>query len=425
MPIWQFLLIVWGGVSGIATVCRSFPPALYFFQQITSNKQNARRREPDRTSDDSFVVKGLRYAIARLSRPLMFAIVSLGAIGSGVAVFYFTEEKPPLAPLSSGILPMKAGDYQRIYLADPHRGALAVMSSNKLDDLTSIPIGGHGKFPGGATPYSLLELRRGRTHLVFVIDTQNNLVRIVDVAEENAEVLPGLPVPAEPRSMAITPDKRKLFVSVEQPIPSGGGVFVFDIHSDNPSEFRKITKITAVNCPEGMALSPRGDRLYVATQCGPSTDSVFIIDTATNKVVGSIPGLAVGTGVAVDATGTKLFVTQGNAPCSGPEASASVSPLSVVDLRSRKIDYSVCLHRSVGALALSRDPEAKYLIVANGNMLSVFDTEKMGVTRRPIIDIPLESTVEAIGVSQDNSVYAYIPESGRVYTFSLTASAAK
>ena len=138
-------------------------------------------------------------------------------------------------------------------------------------------------------------------------------------------------------------------------------------------------------------------------------DPVFIIDTATNRIKGSIPKLAVGTSVAVSADGSRLYVSRGNYhPCKMSNGEDG-SPLSIVDPRSKKVVNTVCLHTSVGSIAISRDADGQYLFVANGEHMTVFDRKSLDTSDKSLNEIPLEGAISGIGVAEDNSVYAFLP----------------
>src|SRR5262249_41238326 len=122
--------------------------------------------------------------------------------------------------------------------------------------------------------------------------------------------------------------------------------------------------------------------------------------------------------VAVNRDGTRLYVGRGNYPCRQQTAGEARSPLSVVNLKTLTIINTLCLQTSVGALAVSRDPEARYLFVANGTRLSVCDTKTLDTAKEPLNDIPLEAPVAGVGVASDNSVYAFMPQSRRLFLYS-------
>jgi DNA-binding beta-propeller fold protein YncE len=362
-----------------------------------------------------------------LNRPLNFsAVVTL--LGVIAVIVILIPNPPELSPTSSSVLAVTLGDGKPgtdpsgrdklIYLADRSNGRVVVFRSNSLRQVADkIPIGTQGNVEGQGKPESLLQLRRGGLNLIFVADTAGPRIHIIEVGS-NSEIQPGLPVGSVPRSMAITKDKKKLFVSHEQTVPNAG-IMVYDISSDDPKNFHFVTEITGVNCPEGIVLSPYSDRLYVAAQCGGAEDPVFIIDTAKNLIVDSIPHLAVGTSVAVNRDGSRLYVGRGNYPsCKLADTNETGSPLSVVDLSDHnKIINTICLRTSVGVMTISQ-PDGRYLYVANGTILSVFDTKRLDVATKSLNDIPLEAAVEGLSAAADGSVYAYLPASNRLFLYS-------
>jgi DNA-binding beta-propeller fold protein YncE len=421
VALWQYVTIIWSAITAVIAVASGLGPAIRIARTVITGREGA---QP--TSLDRIVLRSAKAVARYLRRPVRARIAAVAGVAIAVAVILIPI-LPELTPTSSGVLAVTLGNLTRgtdtsgldkyIYVADRDNGQLLVFRSSSLSQIaTAIPIGTQGNVAGKGKPESLIELRRKDLHLVFVTDTASSKVHIIDVGS-NAEIQPGLSVGSVPRAMAITQDGRKLFVSNEQTIPNAG-IMVFDVSSIHAADFHLVTNITDVNCPEGMALSPYGDRLYVATQCGGGKDPVFIIDTATNKKIGSIPNLAVGSSVAVNRDGSRLYVGRGNYPCQQPKTGEAGSPLSVVDLRTLMIINTLCLRTSVGALTASRDPEARYLIVANGTRLSVFDTKALDTAKEPLNDVPLEAPVESFGVADDNSVYAFMPQSRRLFIYS-------
>jgi hypothetical protein len=65
---------------------------------------------------------------------------------------------------------------------------------------------------------------------------------------------------------------------------------------------------------------------------------------------------------------------------------------------------------------MSLDQKQRYLFVANGRNLAVFDREKLILVN----NILQEADVGGIGVAEDNSVYAYIPGTHKLFAFSPT-----
>ena len=78
-----------------------------------------------------------------------------------------------------------------------------------------------------------------------------------------------------------------------------------------------VTATIHVGCnPDAIAVTPGGTRAYVAnygqTNCGPSSASV--ISTATNHVTTTIRGLCGPYGVAASPDGTHIYVTNNMSP---------------------------------------------------------------------------------------------------------------
>jgi len=414
VPLLQYAGLVWGAITGLVTVVSAVPPVFRIAKALLIGKEE-QAHQP--ISLDRVVLGFTRAITTWFHHPRNSVAATIVFTIVGVTAWSLIPIPGRLPRTSSAVLTVTSGQDTVIYVADADHGQVLVFRSTDLQSPASIiPIGTHGNLPGRGRPEALLELRRGHLHLVLVTDTAADKVHIIN-EDTNSEIGPGLAVGRAPRALAITPDHRKLFVSNEQPIPSGS-ITVFDVSGSDVSHFHLVSTIASVNCPEGLVVSPQGERLYVASQCGGGADPVFVINTATDKVVGSIPGLAVGTSVAIDPRGRSLYVSRGNQPCTNARTGEIGSPLSRVDLETLKVTATACLRTSVGAIAISHDLEGRYLFVANGTRLSVFDRRSFAADAAPLNDIPLEAGVLGIGIADDNSVYAYLPSARRLFLYS-------
>jgi DNA-binding beta-propeller fold protein YncE len=422
VPPFQYATLVWGIFSGIVAMVPIAAAGHRIIRAIVTGHE----QRPRRISIDHLIfvfVQGLSTALRRpwVSLP---AIMVLAAVAPVIYLLARVETSPRT---SSSVVVVTRGDDKFIYVADSDKGEVLVYQSKALNEpVAKIPIGTHGNQPGRGRPENMIELHRDdKVHLIFVTDTVYNQVHIINLngnTVSNSDLSIGL----APRSLAITPDQKKLFVSIEQPAPNGT-IRVFDISSDNPQDFHLTSTISQVNCPEGLSISPDGRRLYVATQCSGGEDPVLVIDTATNKALYAIRKLAVGSSVTVSHDGRQVFVGRGNFPCARPNPDEAGSPFSVVSLDDGKIS-SFCLRTSVGPIALSRDPNQRLLFVGNGTRLTVFDTQKLADRKTLetmltdadpyLTDIPLEAAVNGIGVADDNSVFAFLPQSRRLFLYS-------
>ncbi|MBD0418831.1 protein kinase, partial [Streptomyces sp. TRM S81-3] len=105
-------------------------------------------------------------------------------------------------------------------------------------------------------------------------------------------------------------------------LAAGGGIYLAQSGSPDPEP----SWVQVGDSPEGVAVSPDGDRAYVANK---SSDSVSVIDTATNRTQGRpIPVDRSPKGVA--ASGDRVYVTS--------LASGSVS---VIDTATNKVDKTI------------------------------------------------------------------------------------
>src|SRR6266700_2699021 len=159
------------------------------------------------------------------------------------------------------------------------------------------------------------------------------------------------PVAASPGALALAPTGHTLYVG-----QSGGGVSVIDLPSGTVTsidtgggpirdllippgasriylamEFSglraidlatgAVSTVSTFACPEGLAATPDGSRLFVNYQCGgPSGssghDAIGIFDPATGTFLGSITGLAnVGQGIVTDGN---VILAQGGDACIQP-----------------------------------------------------------------------------------------------------------
>ena len=406
VPIFQFSVIAWGVLTGAiavaATLIRVGGAVLRALRGVTAESRPFSIDETIR-----IVIRFGGMVLSPLPR-------SLSVLALLVVAGYLLLESHPLElpPISSSVVVISNGSEKFIYVAASDQGEVVLRRATELSKpYAHIPIGTSGNIGERGRPEQMLAVRRGLSHWIFVTDTKSNKVHVI----EKDSVIGSFSVGLAPRSLAVTPDRRKLFVSNEQPVPNGI-IQAFDIDGPDPNKYVVTATIQNVNCPEGLALSPLGNLLYVATQCGGGKDPVFIINTATNKIEGSIPNLAVGTSVAVSADGSRLYVSRGNYPCKMSNGEGG-SPLSIVDPQSKKVVNTVCLHTSVGPIAISRDKDGRYLFVGNGDRMTVFDRKSLDTSDRSLNEIPLGSVVSGIGVGKDNSVYAFVPGEALLFLY--------
>jgi YVTN family beta-propeller protein len=133
--------------------------------------------------------------------------------------------------------------------------------------------------------------------------------------------------------------------------------------------------------PHGVAVPPDGNRVYV-TNAGSNSVSVFA--TATNTVTATIPVGVRPIGVAVPPDGTTVYVTN-----------AVSNSVSVIDTTTNTV--SATIPDGVEPIGVAVTPDGSRVYVVNGasNSVSVIDTASNTVIGSPI---PVGSIPEAFGV---------------------------
>ena len=111
--------------------------------------------------------------------------------------------------------------------------------------------------------------------------------------------------------------------------------------------------------PVALAVNPRRNEVYVATQ-GPTgaNGSLAVIDAETNQVVATMPLGRMPSSVAIDSTGSRLYVTN-----------AVSNSVSVLDAQQRRVLGVVGAGESPDAVAVA--PDGTTLVVANRDSGSV------------------------------------------------------
>lgn len=152
--------------------------------------------------------------------------------------------------------------------------------------------------------------------LLVVVNNLNDSVTVMNVAGDANTKVAEITVGDEPRTVAITTDKKFAYVTNQ----ASATVSVIDLTTN-----QKTQDITVGVEPYGIALTPDGSRAYVANS---ASNTVSVIDTASNTVVATIkiPGIQP-RGVAITnnngGTGQQfVYVTQF---LSQPTASGSVN----------------------------------------------------------------------------------------------------
>lgn len=184
----------------------------------------------------------------------------------------------------------------------------------------------------------------------YVSDDVNAFVVKFDAAT-NTQV--GSPIMFNgPASMVVTPDGKYLYVADTTDM----AVYVVDTETDMTLPgFVSLTTI-----PQGMAITPNGTRLYTANADG----TISVIDTMTNMVVNTITGGTTFKAIGITPDGSRAYVTD-----------TSSNEVFVIDLATNAVIGSPI---SVGAgptnLAITPDGKQVYVTSLSSNSASVINT---------------------------------------------------
>ncbi len=156
--------------------------------------------------------------------------------------------------------------------------AVACGSKTATPDAGAQPAGGVvAKNASSSSPIAISD----DDALLVVVNNLNDSVTVMNVAADANTKVAEITVGDEPRSVAITADKQRAYVTNQ----ASGTVSVIDLVTN-----QKTQDIQVGIEPYGVALTPDGSRAYVTNS---ASNTVSVIDTATNAVVATIniPGV--------------------------------------------------------------------------------------------------------------------------------------
>jgi YVTN family beta-propeller protein len=221
------------------------------------------------------------------------------------------------------------------------------------------------------------------------------------------------------------PARRALALVVSIGVIAGGFVFgVPELNSSVPAAQAAHVSSGATlpvgSSPAGLALSPDGKTLYVAS---PSTNSVLVVNTVTRKqvatisITGSLGATAVGTGPALlqlNRSGSKLYVSMEN----GDQGRALV----VIDTASRQMLDVFSLAGVPFPFAMSPDGSLAYVPTFQCG-ITVLDLDA-GSSTPPLFDKLGNECVITSVVADPNGrfLYAMDPNNAQVQVLDATTS---
>ena len=211
-----------------------------------------------------------------------------------------------------------------------------------------------GVIRGIANPEQLAVSRAG---LIYAGSEAVGAVVILD--PQARKVVGSVPVGDEPEGVALSPDERFLYVTVE----GENKVAVIDVATR-----RVIAKVPVGQRPRSIAFSPDGTRAYVTDEL---QHAVTVMDGRTHQVLSTITLPGKGDkpmGVVASPDGSRVYVTTGRGGTLAPIAAATGAPAPPLAVGQRP-----------WGVAISAD--GKRLFTANGpsNDMTIVDTATLQV----------------------------------------------
>src|SRR5207244_2379931 len=158
--------------------------------------------------------------------------------------------------------------------------------------------------------------------LLYVSNEIPNTISVVSLRTNG--VIATIPVGKRPRGMALSPDRRTVYVALGQDDALG----VVDVATAKMTETIPANRAPELGVLRPVAFSPAGARAWVSAEAG---GNVTIIDVATDSVLGQFPirdGKTKPVRIAFSPDGRLAYITEGAA---GSVSVVDVARQAVID----------------------------------------------------------------------------------------------
>jgi YVTN family beta-propeller protein len=220
---------------------------------------------------------------------------------TGFSLFGATKDKTAVSSINL------SPDGKLLYALNNSDDHLYIVETHGARAVARVPVGDH--------PIAGELSRDGKRLYVANIGGAN--VAIVDVSDAaHARVIATLATDAHPNDVAVTADDR-LFVSCG----NSNNVISFDLRTHQRLEVINTAlspKAPAGSTPNSLALSPDGERLYVANADNNSVAVVDVTDRGKSRLLGFLPTGWYPTFVTTTADGKRVIVASGKGVGTGP-----------------------------------------------------------------------------------------------------------
>jgi YVTN family beta-propeller protein len=201
---------------------------------------------------------------------------------------------------------------------------------------------------------------------LYVVNGWTGAITEVDPA--TGAVLDRLFTQVQLSHAAMRPDGQRLYVS------ASGGVAVVD-----PRNFRLVAAVKVPGQPQGLAVHPNNQILYVANA---QDGTVGVVDTATAFQTSVVQVGGLPQHLAISPDGRRLYVSSMRLGEQTP------GTLSVIDTTTNQVVGTMSAGRGAGSIAVTPDGATVYLALAKEGSVAVIDAATMTLRERLPINAP-------------------------------------
>ena len=213
--------------------------------------------------------------------------------------------------------------------------------------------------------------------IAFVSNRSENTLSIIDVSD--GSLLQTVPTGGGPQGLALSPDGQFLYIAQSL----DDAVMVL-----STSDFSVQKSIATAGAPTDIAVSPDGELLYVACR-----DRIEIIRTGDDTITEFISAVREPAGLALTPDGRRLFIT-----------SATRGTLTVINTRDLTLSDVIDLGSAFGPSGIRVAPGGDFLYVTGLSSTKILALDTRDLSIKASIDLGLEPS--GIAFSPDGT-FAY------------------
>ena len=192
------------------------------------------------------------------------------------------------------------------------------------------------------------------------VANMDGTVSIIDTSTNN--VIGTIEVGNYPYGIAVNPDGTKVYAANY----GSNNVSVIDTSTNT------VTATVPVGVtPLGVAVSPDGKKVYVANY---NSDNISVIDAATNKITDTVNVGDFPVGIAVNPDGTKVYVANINPFGSEMNYERMIGTVSVINATTNNVTATVKIGESPSGIAVNPTGTKVYVANYGSSNVSVIDT---------------------------------------------------